>query len=103
MYLRRHLTLIQGEPYGALQQALVQVERTGNPWGQAPTDRLAWAKGQPSNLDVPVFAERRVADILYWVGCAGSFDPNGLRTTLAMIKILKLAVFCRRYREKFQF
>jgi Fe-S oxidoreductase len=35
--------------------------------------------------------ERRVVDILYWVGCAGSFDPNGQRTTLAMIKILNAA------------
>jgi Fe-S oxidoreductase len=45
----------------------------------------------PEGLDVPLMAERRVADVLYWVGCAGSYDPNGQKTTLAMIKILKTA------------
>jgi Fe-S oxidoreductase len=89
--MRRHLTLLQGKPYGTLQQALVQVERTGNPWGQAPTDRFAWARSLPEGLNVPLMAERRAVDILYWVGCAGSFDPKGQRTTQAMIKILKAA------------
>ncbi len=89
--MRRHLTLLQGKPYGTLQQALVQVERTGNPWGQSPTDRFAWAKSVPDGMPVPLMADRRAADILYWVGCAGSFDPNGQKTTLAMVKILTAA------------
>jgi Fe-S oxidoreductase len=89
--MRRHLTLIQGKPYGTLQHALVQAERTGNPWGQPPTDRFAWARNLPEGLDVPLMANRKAVDILYWVGCAGSFDPNGQRTTLAMIQILKAA------------
>jgi Fe-S oxidoreductase len=89
--MRRHLTLIQGRPYGSLQQALVQVERTGNPWGQPPTDRFAWSNSLPAGLEVPLMADRRAVDILYWVGCAGSFDPNGQKTTLAMIKILRAA------------
>jgi Fe-S oxidoreductase len=89
--MRRHLTLMQGKPYGTLQQALVQVERTGNPWGQSPSDRFAWAKDLPEGLDAPLMAGRQVTDVLYWVGCAGSFDPNGQKTTLAMLKILKNA------------
>ncbi len=89
--MRRHLTLLQGKPYGALQQALVQVERTGNPWGQPPGDRMAWASSLPPELSVPRMAERKAADILYWVGCAGSFDPNAQRTTVAMVKILHAA------------
>ena len=89
--MRRYLTLVEGKPYGTLQQALVQVERTGNPWGQPPTERFAWADNLPEGLDVPLMAERRAVDVLYWVGCAGSFDPNGQKTTLAMIKILKSA------------
>jgi Fe-S oxidoreductase len=42
-------------------------------------------------MDVPLMSERRVVDVLYWVGCAGSFDPRGQRTTLAMFEILKTA------------
>jgi Fe-S oxidoreductase len=89
--MRRYLTLMEGRPYGTLQQALVQAERTGNPWGQSPSDRLNWAQELPDGLEVPLMAERRAADVLYWVGCAGSFDPNGQKTTLAMIKILNAA------------
>jgi Fe-S oxidoreductase len=89
--MRRHLTLIEGKPYGTLQQALVQAERAGNPWGQSPTDRFAWSKRLPEGLRAPLMAERRMADILYWVGCAGSFDPKAQQTTLAMIKILSAA------------
>jgi Fe-S oxidoreductase len=89
--MRRYLTLQEGKPYGTLQQALIQVERTGNPWGQLPTDRFAWSENLPGGLDVPLMAKRRVVNVLYWIGCAGSFDPNGQRTTAAMIKILKAA------------
>jgi Fe-S oxidoreductase len=89
--MRRHLTLIEGKPYGTLQQALVQVERTGNPWGQPAADRFAWVNNLPAGLDVSLMAERQAVDVLYWVGCAGSYDPNGQKTTQAMIKILKLA------------
>jgi len=89
--MRRYLTLLEGRPYRALQQALVQVERTGNPWGEAPADRFAWARNMPAGSRVPLMSERRAVDVLYWVGCAGSFDPAGQKTTLAMIKILKAA------------
>jgi Fe-S oxidoreductase len=89
--MRRNMTLLEGKPYGSLQQALVQVERTGNPWGRPPTDRFAWSKDLPEGLRVPLMSGRRVVDILYWVGCMGSFDPNGQRTTAAMIKILNAA------------
>ena len=89
--VRRYLTLIEGRPYGALRQALVQVERTGNPWGEAPAERSAWARNMPDGSRVPLMSERRAVDVLYWVGCAGSFDPEGQKTTLAMIKILKAA------------
>jgi Fe-S oxidoreductase len=89
--IRRNLTLLEGRPYGALQQALVQVERTGNPWGQAPSDRFAWAAGLEGEPNVPLMSGRRVVDVLYWVGCMGSFDPKGQKTTQAMIKILNAA------------
>jgi Fe-S oxidoreductase len=89
--MRRHLTLLEGRPYGTLQQALVQAERTGNPWGQPPSERFNWSEHLPEGLPVPLMADRRSADILYWVGCAGSFDPKGQQTTLAMVKILTAA------------
>ena len=89
--MRRHLTLVEGKSYGDLQQALVQVERTGNPWGHPPSNRFAWAEDLPPGLHVPLMAHRRSVDVLYWVGCIGSFDPKGQKTTRAMIRILNAA------------
>jgi Fe-S oxidoreductase/nitrate reductase gamma subunit len=55
-----------------------------NPYGKAAGDRLAWASG----LDIPVAQNDEPIALLYWVGCAGAFDPDGQAVSRAMIKIL---------------
>jgi Fe-S oxidoreductase/nitrate reductase gamma subunit len=55
-----------------------------NPYGKAASDRLAWASG----LDIPVTQNDEPIALLYWVGCAGAFDPDGQAVSRAMIKIL---------------
>jgi Fe-S oxidoreductase len=49
--------------------------------------RADWAK----ELDVKTFAEVGEADVLYWVGCAGSFDDRAKLISQAMVKILNAA------------
>src|SRR6185503_15346405 len=46
--------------------------------------RLEWAAG----LNVPVATKDEPVELLYWVGCAGAFDPAGREVTRAMIRIL---------------
>ena len=55
-----------------------------NPFGSKNTDRMAWADG----LDVPVADESEKVELLYWVGCAGSFDPDGRSVSRSMVRIL---------------
>ena len=55
-----------------------------NPFGQDNDQRLAWAKG----LNPPVAEPGEEVDLLYWVGCAGSFDPDGQSVSRSMIAIL---------------
>ena len=55
-----------------------------NPFRKANADRMNWASG----LNVPVAEEGRPIELLYWVGCAGSFDPDGRSVSRSMIKIL---------------
>jgi Fe-S oxidoreductase/nitrate reductase gamma subunit len=55
-----------------------------NPYGKAAGNRLAWASG----LDVHVAQDDEPIEWLYWIGCAGSFDPDGQAISRAMIKIL---------------
>jgi Fe-S oxidoreductase len=55
-----------------------------NPFGKDNSLRLAWAKG----LKPPVAEPAEEVELLYWIGCAGSFDPDGQSVSRAMISIL---------------
>lgn len=85
--MRRHLALEEGRLPDTLAQALRNTERQGNPWGQPRHKRAAWADG----LDVPVMADVGQADVLFWVGCAGSYDPRNQEVSQAMVRILSAA------------
>lgn len=84
---RRHLALMENDLPDQLATAIIQAEQLGDPWGHQPGSRLDWAHG----LDVPVMAEKKCADVLYWVGCAGAFDPESQLTARAMVKIFEAA------------
>ncbi|HSJ52800.1 MAG TPA: (Fe-S)-binding protein [Anaerolineae bacterium] len=85
--MRRYLALEEGRLPDTLTGALRNTERQCNPWGQARHQRTAWAQG----LDVPVMADVGRADVLYWVGCAGSYDPRNQRVSQAMVRIFRAA------------
>jgi Fe-S oxidoreductase len=85
--MRRYLALEQGRLPDTLAQALRNTERQGNPWGQPRHQRATWADG----LDVPVMADVGQAGVLYWIGCAGSYDPRNQQVSRAMVKILRAA------------
>jgi len=55
-----------------------------NPFGKPNEERLAWAQG----LNPPVAEPGEAVELLYWVGCAGSFDPDGQSVARSMIAIL---------------
>ena len=83
--LRRHLALEQGDFPEGLANTFENVSSVGNPWGLDPYDRLEWANG----LDVPVAEPGEHYDILYWVGCAASYDRRARKIARSMVKILR--------------
>ena len=85
--MRRHLTLMEGRVPDALASALRRMEASGNPWGLSRDDRAAWAEG----LGVRTLAEVGQADVLYWVGCAGAYDPRNQKVSRAFVRILQAA------------
>lgn len=89
--LRRDLVLMESRFPEELQPALQSLERNGSPWAFSPTDRNSWAEG----LDVPTMAElaarEEQPDILFWVGCMGSFDDRAKKITVAFARILQAA------------
>ncbi len=85
--IRRDLVMMQGEFPAELQTAFRGMERTGNPWGIAQEKRMEWAE----DLEVPTVEENPDFEVLYFVGCAGSYDPAAQKTSHAMVKILEHA------------
>ncbi|MEM7130092.1 MAG: (Fe-S)-binding protein [Chloroflexota bacterium] len=87
LYMRRHQVLMEDSFPTELGQAYRGMERNGNPWNQSANDRMAWAEG----LTVPTIDENPDADVLWWVGCAPSYDPRAQKTAQSFAKILNHA------------
>ncbi len=85
--LRRNLTMIQSEVPGGVKRVLEGIERQGNPWRLPQRERAAWAAG----LDVPTLAEKEAVEVLYWVGCAPSYDERSRRVARAMVQLFQRA------------
>ncbi|MFQ5908430.1 MAG: heterodisulfide reductase-related iron-sulfur binding cluster [Thermoplasmata archaeon] len=87
--LRRNLVMEQGAFPASAQEALQSMETNFNPYGMPWDQRAAWAEG----LAVPLREETETADLdlLYWVGCAASFDPRNQQVARALVKILHAA------------
>jgi Fe-S oxidoreductase len=87
--MRRHLVLEKAEFPKEVQTAFRGMETNGNPWGMASASRADWAK------DLPVVtmseAEGKSIDILFWVGCAGSYEERAKRVSKALVEILDKA------------
>ena len=85
--IRRDQVMMKGEFPNELNAAFRGMERTGNPWGISQDKRLEWAEG----LNVPTTQDNPDFEVLFWVGCAGSYDPAAQDTTRAFIRILEHA------------
>jgi Fe-S oxidoreductase/nitrate reductase gamma subunit len=86
--LRRNLVMVESRFPAEAEPMLRDVERSSNPWGKPQTERAAWAEG----LSVRVLEPGDPAPpLLYWVGCAASFDERARRTAEATAKLLQAA------------
>jgi Fe-S oxidoreductase len=89
--LRRDLVLTESRFPEEIQPAFEAMERNGAPWAFRPSDRANWAEG----MDIPTMAELvergKHPEILFWVGCMGSFDDRAKKITVAFARILQAA------------
>jgi Fe-S oxidoreductase len=86
--LRRHLVMMDSRFPSESEQMLRDVERASNPWGKPQTERADWA----SELGVRVLEPGEPApEVLYWVGCAASFDERARTSAQSTAKLLKAA------------
>jgi len=84
---RRFLVLSEGKPPTQASQHLENIMNTGNPWGMS--NRTKWATD--ADIELPLMATKKEADVLYWVGCAGAFDSRNQQVARSMVKIFEAA------------
>ena len=85
--MRRHLVMEESDFPQEVTSVFNNIERNANPWEISNDKRAEWAAG----LNIPLMAENPDADVLYWVGCMGSFDQRNKKVATAVAKILKAA------------
>jgi Fe-S oxidoreductase/nitrate reductase gamma subunit len=85
--VRQSEVLMQSRFPQELNAFFRNMETNSNPWGIGFAKRADWTAG----LGVPVMAEKPAAEHLLWVGCAGSYDEQGIRIAKAMVTLLQKA------------
>ena len=83
--LRRDAVLTRAQFPQELNTTFRNLERAGNPWGLAQDAREDWIA---TDLRVPRTSESADFDVLYWVGCAGAYDPSAQKVARAFAGIL---------------
>ncbi len=84
--LRRALVMGESRFPAEAGAMLRNLESSSNPWGQPQSARGDWAEG----LGVPL-VDGAAPEILYWVGCAGSFDDRAKQISRAVAQLLTRA------------
>jgi len=85
--LRRYLVMTESRFPAELQPVFRNMEVNYNPWSIGYASRAEWAEG----LDVPAASQKTEFDVLFWVGCAGSFDARAQSVSRAMVALLSKA------------
>ncbi len=86
--LRRYLVLTESRFPEEIQPAFESLERNGSPWAFNPADRADWANGMNVRTMAEMHERGERPDVLFWVGCMGSFDDRAKKITVAFAKIL---------------
>jgi Fe-S oxidoreductase len=85
--MRRDLVLTESQFPANLNNVFKSIETNFTPWAFNPSDRAAWADG----MNIKTMAEDPNCDVLFWVGCAGSFDARYKKVTQTFAKLLQKA------------
>src|SRR5690606_3086859 len=90
--IRRHYTLMESDFPSELGNAFRGMENQENRWASSQNERKNWTNDLDTEVKVidpatpATFTNEQgnfAFDVLYWVGCAGSFDDRAKKTTQA--------------------
>ncbi len=85
--MRRDLVLTESEFPSNLNSVFKSIETNFTPWAFNQADRAEWAEG----MNIKTMAEDSNGEVLFWVGCAGSFDNRYKKVTQAFATLMQKA------------
>ena len=85
--MSRNLVLTESQFPSGLNNVFKSLETNFSPWAFNPADRAEWAEG----LSIKTMAEDSNCEILFWVGCAGSFDDRYKKVSQSFAKLMQKA------------
>jgi Fe-S oxidoreductase len=83
--LRRYLVLMETKFPSGLKPVFKNLMNNKNPWGMSRGLRAEWAKP----LKASMLSKGADRGILFWVGCAGSFDDRNIEVAISLVSILQ--------------
>ncbi len=92
--LRRNLVMMEANFPPELQSAFTSMENNYSPWAFSPSERADWSHGMSIETMAEATAKEETVGedmVLFWVGCAGSFDARAKKITQAFAEIMQIA------------
>ena len=85
--MRRSLVMMEADFPQELAGAFNNIENNAAPWAFPQEERANWAEG----MDVQEASVKPDFDILFWVGCSGSFDDRSKKITQSFATLMNTA------------
>ena len=85
--MRRDLVLMESAFPPEVQPVFRNLENNFTPWAFAASNRADWAEG----MNIPRMADGGEVEVLFWVGCAGSYDTRYKKVTQAFSRLMQQA------------
>jgi Fe-S oxidoreductase len=89
--LRRNFAMELGRIPEESQGMLRNIETNYNPWGIGWDRRGAWAEDLGVKTMADIASAGEPIDVLYWVGCAASYDDRNRKVAQAFARLLQKA------------
>jgi len=87
LYMRQNKVMMESDFPNELITTFKNLEVNFNPWAFNSQDRAEWAEG----LNIKSMAEDKNCEVLFWVGCAGSFDKRYQKVSQSFAEIMQKA------------
>lgn len=85
--MRRSLVMMEANFPSLLQTSFTSLENNASPWAFSQAERADWAEG----LNIKTAANHPDFEVLFWVGCSGSFDDRAKKISVAFAKLMQIA------------